>query len=286
MWHQRKLSLKYFFITCVLLICSVLIYSAYYPYSNFYDQLATENISIKQALQQIPKCTPDDRSRQRALLHTLQAWDHFSQQNHIQYWIAYETLLGYVHRRALLPHVPNIDLFIMAHDTLQLFQLSQSNPSTVYKLKVQPQWHLTEKSKRSYFFSEEIDFIAPNARFINRDEMVYLNIWPVYHNDSREGKAVKSSQSMLTIYDTNYKWKSTPKEWTLPLRSCKFSGVKVWCPAEAEKLAVDIYGEISVNMSSRRCVNGSWVVSDEYKSRRMTTKVIETSITTKHSIIS
>ncbi len=286
MWHQRRFSSKCIFGSCVLLIFGALIYTSYIPYSNFYDQLANENILIEKALQRIPTCTSDDRSRQRALLYTLQTWKHFAQQNHIQYWIAYGTLVGYVQRRGLLPHDSNIDLFIMAQDTAELLQLSQLNFSSDYKLKVHPQWYLVEQIKRSYFYSEEIDFLAPNARFINVDEDLYLNIWPIYDYNPNEARIEKNSKAMLTAYDTNYKWKSSPREWTFPLRECEFSGIKVWCPAKAEKLVADIYEEISLNMSSRTCVNGSWVESDKYRSAKKKLKMKDENSTIKQSTIS
>ena len=75
----------------------------------------------------------------------------------------------------------------------------------------------------------------------------------------------KNDPPMLTAYDRYYEWKSTPMEWTLPLQKCTFSGIKVWCPAQPEKLVSDTYGDISVNTSAVECVNQTWVRSEEYK---------------------
>jgi hypothetical protein len=55
-----------------------------------------ESDLIEAALLNIPICTPNDRVRQRALLITLQTWNHLALKFHIQYWIAYGTLVGYV----------------------------------------------------------------------------------------------------------------------------------------------------------------------------------------------
>jgi phosphorylcholine metabolism protein LicD len=217
MWHQTRLSSKCILSSCALLIFGAMIYTSYSPYSNVYDRLANENILIEQALQRIPICTSDDRFRQRVLLHTLQAWKNFAQENHIRYWIAYSSLLGYVHYHALLPHESNIDLFIMAQDTSELVQLSQLNFSSDYKLKVHPQWYLVEQIKRSYFQSEDIDFLAPNARFININEHLYLNIWPIYDYNPNETRIEKNSKAMLTAYDTNYKWKSSTKRMDISI---------------------------------------------------------------------
>jgi phosphorylcholine metabolism protein LicD len=276
----QRYSYRYFFLLCVLFAFGTFINNYYKDNSYSYNRLSSGNISIEQALEQIPTCTSNDRSRQRALLYTLQAWTHFAQQHHIRYWIAYGTLVGYIHRRALLPHDVNIDLFIMAQDTTKLFDLSQLNFSSgSYKLKVHPQWFLVEQTNRSYFYSEGINFIAPNARFINLKDNFYLNIWPIYDYNPNEARIKKNSKAMLTSYDQNYQWRSLPKEWTFPLRECQFSGMKVWCPAEAEKLVADIYGEISVNMSSIKCVNGSWIKSDEYISAEKKMKLNNKSTT-------
>ena len=248
-------------------------YTSYSPKANFYDQLDNENILIEQALQRIPTCTSDDRTRQRALLHTLQAWKHFAQEYHIRYWIAYGSLLGYIYHRAVLPHDPNIDLLVMAQDTSELLRLSQLKFSSNYKLRVHPQWYLVEHTKRSYFHSEKIDFLAPNARFVsNGDENLFINIWPIYDYNPNGTRIEKDSTPMLTAYDTDYQWKSSPREWTFPLRECEFSGISVWCPAEAEKLVAHIYGDIAVDMPPVKCVNTSWVRPNEYRSTTMKTE--------------
>jgi phosphorylcholine metabolism protein LicD len=270
-----------FFVICVLFVFETLIHNYYWFNSNFYNRLSYENSSIEQALEQISTCTSNDRSRQRVLLHILQKWTDFTRQHYIRYWIAYGTLVGYVHHHALLPHDSNIDLFIMAQDTSQLLELSQQNFLASYELKIHPQWYLVEQTKRSYFYSEGIDFIAPNARFINSKDNLYLNIWPIYDYNPNEARIKKNSTAMLTAYDKNYQWKSSPKEWTFPLRECQFSGMKVWYPAEPEKLVTNIYGQISVNMSSKRCVNGSWVETDEYRSTEKKMKKNNESVSTK-----
>ena len=239
-----------------------------------YIQIAYDNISIERALQRIPTCTRDDRSHQRALLYMLRQWIRLAQKYHIQYWIAYQTLNAYLKHRALLPYQLHIDLTIMAQDTSQLLRLSQFNLSSIYKLKIHPQWFIVGHRKRSYFHSEGIDFLAPNARFINRNDHVYLNIWPVYDYDPTRTQLDKNSKGMLTQYDRNHKWKSSPKEWTFPLRECLFSGMKVWCPREAEKLLINIDGENSTTTASKQCINGSWITSNKEKSviKNTTTK--------------
>ncbi|CAF4104011.1 unnamed protein product, partial [Rotaria sordida] len=222
-------------------------------------------------LKQIPTCIPDDRPRQRALLYTLQEWTHFAQKYNIRYWIAYKTLVGYVQRHALLPHDSDIDLLIMAQDTAQLFQFSHLNFSSIYEFRIHPEWYIVEETKRSYFHSEGIHFVAPNARFINRKDSIHLNIWPMYDYHPDQTRMKNNSEAMLTQYDKNSKWKSTPKEWTFPLEKCLFSGIKVWCPAHPEKLVANIYGPISVNISSTECINGSWTNLVEHKTTKKTT---------------
>ncbi|CAF4066252.1 unnamed protein product [Rotaria sp. Silwood2] len=265
MLHQRRLFWICFYSSCTLFFFSALIYDHYQSHFDFDNQLTNENISIEKALKQMPICVPDDRPRQRTILYTLLEWTHFAQKYNIRYWIAYGSLVGYVQRHGLLPHDLDVDLLIMAQDTSQLFQLSQLNFSSIYELKVQPQWYIVGETKRSYFYSEGINFVAPNARFINRKDHIHVDIWPMYDYDPSETRMKKNRKPMLTEYDEYYNWKSSPQEWTFPLQECLFSGIKVWCPAEPEKLVANIYGPISVKISSTKCVNGSWIASDEYR---------------------
>ncbi|CAF4809987.1 unnamed protein product, partial [Rotaria socialis] len=125
---------------------------------------------IKNIFGYISICTPDDCARQRALLHTLLQWSQRAQEHNIQYWIAYKTLLGYVQRDGLLPHALNLDILVMAQGTSHLAELCTLNFSSDYELKLHPQWFIVEKTKRSYFNQEGIDFVEPNARFINRKD--------------------------------------------------------------------------------------------------------------------
>ena len=207
MWPQRRLPSRYSLILCALIVPSTLFYSYCHHHSTYYDLLSDENLSIEQALQYIPTCVVHDRSRQRSLLYTLREWTHFAQQHQITYWIAYTTLISYVHHHhhSLLPHIYYIDLFIMAQDTSRLFELSHQNLSSTHILRVHPQWYLTQHTKRSYFYSENIDFIEPNARFISLKDHVYINIWPAYIYNPNDTRIEKNNSSrILAIYDKNY----------------------------------------------------------------------------------
>ena len=228
-------------------------------------QIINGNIDIEQALKNIPTCTVDDRTRQRALLYTLQQWSYFAQQYHIQYWITRGALVGYVQRRGLIPFDLNIDILIMAQHTAQLDQLSKLNFSSVYQLKVHPQWFLAESEKRSYFESEDINFLAPNARFINRNDDVYINIWPIYDHHPAQKRIAKHNEPILTQYETNDQWKSLPRTWIFPLYRCFFSGIMVWCPKEAENFVIHMYSDIAANLSSIQCINSSWKQSDHHE---------------------
>ena len=274
MAYQSKLSARYLFISCLLMIFVCFVYVSYHPQFEPHEQIVNENIYIERALQHIPICSSDDRSRQRALLYILHAWHQFAQRHHIPYWIGHTTLLGYVHRQGLLPHQRELDLFTRAHHTSQLLHLSRSqSPSSVYKLRVHPQWYLVKHTERSYFHSEDIDFIAPNARFIDTDEHVYINIWPVYDYNLNETRMENNAKSMLTVYDRNSQWKSSPREWTYPLRECEYSGVKVWCPAKTQELVEDMYGKVLDRLVKKECANGSWVKDEDL---RVTTGKVQT----------
>ncbi|CAF3470728.1 unnamed protein product [Rotaria socialis] len=221
--------------------------------SNIYNKY--KHSWIEQALGQMHTCTPNDGLRQRALLYTLLEWTQLARKNKILYWIGHETLISYVQRHGLSPHALDLDILVMVQDTSHLVELRTLYFSSDYELKVHPQWHLVGKRNDSYFNAEGIDFVEPIARFINRKDHVYINIWPMLDYHPNKVKIGNITKEMFNEYDENDKWESSPKEWTFPLRPCRFSGVNVYCPAEPEKLIT--------NISSIVCINGSWQKSDE-----------------------
>jgi len=242
------------FIPFTLFIVSSLIYDHYQHGYLFTSRSSHEIIFIEQALERIPICNSDDRPRQRALLYTLQAWTHLAHLHHIRYWIAYKTLAGYLQRYDLSPYDHDIDILIMAGDTPKLIELSKKNYSSIYELKVHPQWFITKVSNRSYFPSEGIDFIMQNARFIDQKNNVSINIWPMNTNYFNKNTLMLVQN---LDFDTSILF---PIEWTFPLEPCVISNIRVWCPTQPKKLTASIYGQKSVYLS---CINGSWVNSNQ-----------------------
>jgi hypothetical protein len=242
------------YIPLTLFIIGSLIYDHHQRGYLFTNRSSTEPIFIEQALERIPICNSYDRPRQRALLYTLQAWTHLARSHHIRYWIAYKTLAGYLQHHDLSPYDQDIDILIMAEDTPQLIELTKTNYSSIYELKVYPQWFLTKISNRSYFPSKGINFTMQNAQFINQKNNVSINIWPMYTNYLNENIL------MLVQYLDFDNWILSPKEWTFPLELCIISNIRVWCPAQPKRLTASIYEQKSIYLS---CINGSWVNSNQ-----------------------
>jgi hypothetical protein len=90
----------------------------------------------------------------------------------------------------------------MSNDTPKLIQMSQSNFSSKYKIQIQPQWHFVGYANRSYFYGQDIHFIAPNGRFFNTETNFHVDIYPahnfnpLYSSNSREDKHSEN----LTVY--------------------------------------------------------------------------------------
>jgi hypothetical protein len=172
--------------------------------------------------------------------------------------------VGYVQRRGLFPHDADVDVVMMTDDVPQLINISQTNFSSDYEIKVQPQWNIVGETKRSYFRDQDIHFIAPNARFINRKTRNHVDIFPAYnfnplYSNNTTGKQPSEN---ITEYDPGYRWLSYPRNWTYPLQTCYFSEIKVLCPAQPEKLVATMFGVKSLTKSDTKCVNGSWVSAD------------------------
>jgi hypothetical protein len=263
---SKKVLVKSLCYASIVLCIMIITFDANRHYSRTIRSY-NESELIEDALLNIPTCTPRDRARQRALLLTLRTWTHLAHKFNIQYWIAYGTLVGYVQWRGLLPHDPDVDIIMMAQDTAQLVTLttSLSNEnltwfdSKLYKLVVHPQWFIAGWENRSYYRSQGINFIAPNARLINQKEHLHVDIWPIYDYHPGESDNSTNKIPMLTEFDVHYNWKSNPRNWTFPLHSCDLSGIRVWCPAEPRKLVHALYKEAALYKSDTLCVNGSWV---------------------------
>ncbi|CAF1353955.1 unnamed protein product [Rotaria sp. Silwood1] len=233
----------------------------YYAENNHISINLISNINntIEQALREMPICSSRDRRRQRILLSMLHAWTQFANTHNIQYWIAYGTLVGYVQRRGLLPHDSDTDVLILAQDTQYLVPFTNVNFSSIYEIKVHPQWSFAGYKNRSYFRAQGINFVAPNARFKHRTLHYHVDIWPIYDYHPDQSRNTTKTIKTLTEYSKYYTWISSPIEWTFPLKPCIFSGIKVWCPAMPEKLVTIQYGATAVNKTDTKCVNGTWI---------------------------
>ncbi|CAF0736709.1 unnamed protein product [Adineta steineri] len=239
--NTPRFLLKYVYATVLLFI---LFMAIYYPKNNtnYTDFTQATNYSVEDALDHVPTCNSNDRSRQRC------------------YWIAYGTLIGYVQRGGLIPHDHDADVLILAQDTQYLVPFSNANFSSAYEIKVHPQWStIIDEKKRSYFRSEGINFVAPNARYIDRKLHYHVDIWPTYEFHPDQSTNITYFRKTLTDYDNSYNWVSSPMNWTFPLKPCMFSGIKVWCPAMPERIVTMVYGVGSINKTDRKCVNGTWI---------------------------
>jgi hypothetical protein len=133
----------------------------------------------------------------------------------------------------------------------KLIQLSTANISNNYQLQIHPQGRFSEVSNRSTFLSDGIDFIHYNARFLDRRHNISIHIWPTYDT--------YPNQRQLTQYAADGKRQFLAEDWIFPLHPCYFTGVKVWCPAEAQKLVSSTYDEPSLRQLLLTCSNGHWV---------------------------
>ncbi|CAF1151506.1 unnamed protein product [Rotaria sordida] len=240
------------FISLTSFIIGSLFYDHYQRGYLFTSRLSNETIFIEQALKRIQRCNEEDYLRQRALLYTFQTWNHLAHSHHIRYWIAYKTLASYIQHNDLSPYDDDIDIFIIYQDIPRLINLINANYSSIYELKIHPQWFITKVFNRSYTPSEIINFTIQNTRFINHKNNVSINIWPIY-------KYYNKHILLFVEYHNFDNLILTPIEWIFPLEPCVFSGIRVWCPAQPKKLTASIYRQTSVYMS---CINGSWIKSN------------------------
>ena len=210
---------------------------------------------IEKALETIPTCESGDRKHQRILLSLLQAWSQLAEKYHIEYWLLYGSLVGYVQRQGLLPHDGDIDVVVDDEQIPKLINISQTNFSTDYEIKIQPQWKIVGFENRVYFRDQGIHFIQPNARFIHKDSWKHVDIFPLYYFHPVYG----NQSDNITIYDNQDRWLSIPRKWVYPIETCYFSGIQTRCPTEPKTIVSTLYGASAVHQSNRKCENGSWV---------------------------
>ncbi|UJR14160.1 hypothetical protein I4U23_001155 [Adineta vaga] len=217
------------------------------------------NISIENTLETIPVCESGDRDRQRSLLRMFYAWTQFAHEHNLRYWLCDGSLVGYTRLRGLIPHDSDVDVLMLHSDTKRLASLTYVNFSSIYQLRVHPQWEIIGEKNRSYFESQGITFVAPNARVYNLEDNRHVDIWPIYdfHPDQPTNTTLRGKT--LFQYSIDYAWASYPIEWTFPLKPCLFSQLKTWCPAMPEKIVSLLYGSQAVNQSDHICKDGSWV---------------------------
>lgn len=201
--------------------------------------LLTKNASdasdyIERALQRIAVCTETDRPRQRALLQTLEAWTNLVHTYRLPYWISHQTLASYMQYHDLAPYDLFIDLSMMADDTSKLIQSMKSNPSSIYELQV---------SNRASSLSRSTDRVQHDVRFLNRKKNVSINIW--------------STDTNLRSNSATVFYRDVPLiDWIYPLKLCVLSGIRVWCPAQAQKLVTLIYRNTNTSVF---CINRTWI---------------------------
>ena len=237
--HLRNDLLKMIFLFFVLFITVALLHDHYQRGYSGTDRALNATVFIEKALKRIPICTHDDRTRQRALLYTLQTWTHLAHVYPIRYWISHKTLNSYVQYDNLASYDPDIDVSIMADDVPRLIRLAEMNLSSDYEFEIPPQWYLARIFQHSF----KTNLFKYKARFTNRLSNVSINIWPSFNSHS-------NTDLRTLIEDV------TSIHWIFPLELCIFGGVRVWCPAQAEKLVASIYRQ---TVNDVICFNGRWM---------------------------
>ena len=231
------------FLLLTVLVIGALVQDHYQRGYVFTDRSWNASVFIGRALERIPECTGGNHSRQRTLLYALQAWTHLARTHHVQYWISHQTLISYIQYGGLRFDEFDIDISIMAEETPRLIKLAKAVSSSQYQMQVHPQWSTVNISARSLFPSLGINFVTYNAQFIDRISNASINIWPTYEDNSTE------QARTLAQYVNDYNWTLSPLEWTFPLNLCVFSGIRVWCPVQPDKLVAFVYRLIPADAS-------------------------------------
>lgn len=265
MMNKPRFSPRFLCTAILFVVVCACIYYVQHLESSVNETVSKKD-PFERALDQIEVCNARDRPRQRALLVTMQAWSEFARKYNLQYWISFGTLVGHVQGQSLLPYSVDLAVTMMAQDTPRLISLVNRTFMPDYALKIHPDWFRVGYLDRSYYPNKDIQFVAPNAQFVNRKENVHIDIYPSYDYDpiTSMNLTIGKKSANLTEYDPDYDWISYPREWTFPLNACYLSGLKILCPANPEKLVKLMFGRAALSTSDTFCMNGTWIESDKY----------------------
>ena len=128
-------------------------------------------VFIERALKRLPICSVDDRSRQRALLYTLQTWTQLAEHFDIPFWISHKSLRSYVRSGNLAAHHSDIDVSILVDDLPKLVRL---NLLADYQLEV--------------------------LRFVDRRANVSVNIWPTNLSHLNFRRLIETIRTIQRIF--------------------------------------------------------------------------------------
>lgn len=146
--------------------------------------------------------------RQRLLIHCLQAFSNFATENSLPYWLIHGGLIGWYWNEDVLPWDMDIDISVLYHDLVTLYQPFHK---TIYKDR-----YLFEINPNSvYRGTQRLDVI--DARFIDQKSGLYIDLTAVSYDAQKQGLHCKTPHyySVTELF---------------PLQRTNFTGVSIWVP--------------------------------------------------------
>lgn len=179
----------------------------------------------------------------------------------------------------------DVDFMIWAHDTEKIEDFMDKynqRENNRFKIIVQPDWRCKynsiDKGNRQYYNSSGssvstrptngINFVAPNARLVDRETHFHLDVWAMYAGDHSaiQGKNFEETTPTVNFLNYQYKQFERPIQDIFPLKTCYLEGIRSWCPTNPQNILNEEYGP---TVSKPNHVldedTGCWVKPVKYK---------------------
>jgi len=179
-----------------------------------------------------PAVCNDNSKRQTILKELLIFWDKIAKEQNIEYFLMYGTLLGTYRHEGMIPYDTDMDVMVMASETLKLERCCNKTYG-INSILVQPAWRVHPLQRRKFTRKW---FLYTDAR-VQRTKDIFLDIWQLLYDPTNVTQA--------KVMSKHHDWKevSMSLEWFYPLQKCNFEGLVVNCPNSVHPILSTLYGK-------------------------------------------
>ncbi|KAI8833628.1 LicD family-domain-containing protein [Chytriomyces cf. hyalinus JEL632] len=197
------------------------------------DGKRDERFAEKSSTPKNPQAPPnhDLSTSNKSLRALIKAWSQFCREQHISWWLAHGTLLGWQWNTRILPWDTDLDIQMTVRELLHVAaRFNQTLLNSRFLVDVSPS--IVVRSAQAYS--------AIDARLIDTKTGYLMDITGLAFLDGSEDTVVCKKPHAYQLTDI------------LPLHETVFEGVKVWRPHAALRILKEEYGEAALVSTTYR----------------------------------